>query len=499
MREHDWPSGGSGPPPENQAGTSEWGQGTTAAPPAPPPSVPPRPGGGPPAWSAIAAGWGRAAEWAVLTALVTGVLAEGALYLAYFGTKAGQRPSAILLARLGGVVFYAFHHVGMVLDVSRINVPAVITLGASARITLALALMTGTVLVVALLYLGGRSVARSVGGPSWLRGVHGAKVAVPYAAICLLSTLGVRFPTSRLPAGVGGGSIHVHPSYLAALLWPLALGVVFGYAGGYRRSSEAASWETGRTARWIRGAIAGGWRMLFWGLLFGFVSLLGMAATHPHLTRAYFDGAFRGGTLSGLALVYLNSLVIPNMAAWVLFPAMGTCVGVTGSAISVCALSYTHFPSLGQAGPSVPGFGGLPFPQFPAPSAVYYAFVAIPVVAVLLGGRAAAKRSDAGTRAEAVSVGALAGVAFALFALGTLVLADVELKVRGSVGAISQLVEARIGPDLWTGVLLALAWGLVGGAVGGLIRGGLKDRTTAPQATVGGGTRPPAPAPPAPG
>jgi hypothetical protein len=62
-------------------------------------------------------------------------------------------------------------------------------------------------------------------------------------------------------------------------------------------------------------------------------------------------------------------------------------------------------------------------------------------------------------------------VAFALFALGTLVLAAVLLKISGTVGPIRQLEKTRIGPDLWSGTLLALVWGVVGGAVGGLIRG----------------------------
>jgi hypothetical protein len=405
--------------------------------------------------------------WAVVTALLVGVLAEGVLFLAYFGTKAQKRPSSILLARLGGVVFYAFHHVGMVFDVSAIRFPPVISLNAAATFTLAIALMTGTVLVGWLLYRGGRAIGRRVAGPSWLRGLHGMKVALPYAAICLLATLGVHFPTSKLPAQLGVGSLNIHPSYLAAALWPLALGVVFGYAGGFR--TQAAGAELGPWSRRVRGAIAGGWRMLVYGLVFGFMSLLGMAAAHPHLTRAYFHGAFRNGVLSGLAIVYLNALVIPNMAVWVLFPAMGTCVGVSGGPLSLCVLSYTHFPGrLSSTAAST----GLPFTfPFPRPPVIYYAFVAIPVLAVLLGGRAAAKRSHAATREEAALVGALAGVAFALFALGTLVLATVLLKISGTVGPIRQLEKTRIGPDLWSGTLLALVWGVVGGAVGGLIRG----------------------------
>lgn len=232
--------------------------------------------------------------------------------------------------------------------------------------------------------------------------------------------------------------------------------------------------------------------MLVYGLLFGFASLLGMAATHPHLTNAYVRGMFSDGVLRGLLLVYLNALVIPNMAAWVLFPAMGTCVGLSGGAFSVCALSYTHFPSrtslsIGPAGPLVP--------PFPAPSPVYFAFVLVPAVAVLLGGMAAAKRSDAATPMEGAGVGALAGVVFALFALGTILLASVALKIRGNVGAVSQLFEVRAGPEIWIGTLLALVWGVAGGAVGGLVRAAYGPRRSS-GSTGWQPAPPPGPAPP---
>jgi hypothetical protein len=431
--------------------------------------------------------------WSIFTALLVGVLAEGVFFLGYFAVNSAARPSSILLARLGGVVFYSFHHVAMVLDLSDLRLPAPLSGGAvSFKFTLALALMTGTVLVIALLYGAGRAIGREVTGPAWLRGLHGTKVAFPYSAITFVASYGVRFRAPQLPAPVGG-ALTVHPSHLAAFLWPLALGVIFGFAGGFR-SPAAVGLGTGAWDRRIRGALYGGRRMIGYGLFFGFVSLLGMGAVHPDITADYFHGAFHAGVLRGLTIVYAHSLVIPNMAAWVLFPSMGTCLGLNGGPISICALSYTHFPT-SRITSTPGGIAGLPFslPQFPGPPVVYYAFVAIPLLAVLLGGMAAAKRSGALTRGEAVGVGAMSGVAFALFALGTLLLASIRFKVGGSLGAVSQLVGTRVGPDLASGTLLALVWGVVGGALGGLYGGrALARRMPAPAGPAWQPSPPPA-------
>ena len=67
-----------------------------------PSGVPPRPEPRPRtrSWSAIGAGWGKALEWAAVTALVAGLLAEGVLFLADLASNASDRPSSITLARL---------------------------------------------------------------------------------------------------------------------------------------------------------------------------------------------------------------------------------------------------------------------------------------------------------------------------------------------------------------------------------------------------------------
>src|SRR5262249_28652374 len=67
-----------------------------AARPAPLPAAPP-PGYGakPPPIGLLTSGWRTAVTWAILTALLVGVLAEGVFFLGYFATPSSTRPSLI--------------------------------------------------------------------------------------------------------------------------------------------------------------------------------------------------------------------------------------------------------------------------------------------------------------------------------------------------------------------------------------------------------------------
>jgi hypothetical protein len=426
------------------------------------------------AFAFLRGGWGTAVLRALLTALVLGVLAEGLSFLLYTAAG-GSRPSKVDFARIGGGIFFAFHRVGFVFEVPR---SAVDSTGAStipfpfpfsARFTVSLAIMGGTALAMVLLYWGGRAVARAGGGDEVARAIHGAKIGVPYAVACLIGAWGVRFAVP-----FAGGSLRIHPSYLAAGLWPLGLGVLMGGLGGLRAESDA--WTGGvATDRWTRrprAAVAGGWRMLALGLLLSFAGLLVLAAAKPSATRAYFRGAFEGGAERGAAAVASNVLVVPNMAAWVLFPSMGSCLGVSGGSFgvqgSVCFLSYTRFPT-GSGVTDFIGRGGLE--GLPGPPPAYYAFVLVPLIAVLYGGAVAARRASARSKSEAAAMGALAGIAFGLMAVLALVLSIVTVRAGGQVGSLSEAVTVRFGPDLARSTLLAFAWGVVGGGLGGLVHG----------------------------
>jgi hypothetical protein len=341
--------------------------------------------------------------------------------------------------------------------------------------------MGGTALAVWMLYLGGRAVGGTVGGPTLVRGLHGLKVALPYAALTFAGSFLLRFQ----PEGSDQAPI-IHPSYLAALIWPLALAAAAGFVGGVRSADPEggvqlvpAREDLGRR---LHGALAGGWRMMAYGLLFSFVGLLVMAVVKPHSTAEYFS-VFDRSVLDGILAIVATLLVLPNMAAWVLFPAMGSCVGLNGP-LSICVLSYMHFPS--DTGATIAGATNPASLNLPSAPAGYYLFLLVPLVAVVLGGAAAARRGRATSRNDAAVLGALAGVVFALLSLFTIVLASISVKLGGNILAFGASGSFRIGPDLTSGVLLALVWGVAGGTLGALWEG-----RALPQRVVA------APAPPA--
>lgn len=414
--------------------------------------------------SSLARGWSTAIGRAVLAALVLLFLAQAVILLAYFAADEPARPPASTVARYGGVVFYTFHHVGFKFDVPRSSLSqSDVPYNVSAGGVVAIAAMAGTALGLWLLYLGGRAVARKGGGSSLARGLHGLKVAPPYAVLTLLGSFLLRFTPQD-----GAQAPNIHPSYFAALLWPLALATVAGFVGGVRSEHPdgLARLMPGREGlgRRLQGALAGGWRMLVFGLILAFAGLLVMALVKPDSTGDYFS-SFDHGTLDGVLVIVATLLVVPNMAAWVLFPAMGSCVGLNGP-LSICFLSYSHFPR--NTGATIAGASNPAALKLPSAPPGYLLFLLVPLVAVVLGGMAAARKSRATTRNEAAGVGALAGMVFAILSVLTILLASISVKITGNIIAFAASGSFRIGPELTSGVLVALLWGVVGGALGGL-------------------------------
>jgi Family of unknown function (DUF6350) len=437
------------------------------------PPVPP-PHWGPPAESPrrgrtaarLFAGWTKAVIGAVATIVVAGVASLIISLLAYISSD-DPKPSFVQLARLGGFVFYAFNRVGLVFSGTSADFADV----RDVRITTSL--LMGTVLLLWLLARAGRDIADETGGSALARGLHGAKVGLPYALICF----GLAFLVA-IPEGAITDFPKVHPHYLAAFLWPLAWGCLGGFVGGARSAPDPAteaSWS-----RWSRVALSGGLRMVGLGLLLGFISLVAMAPFAPDVTKAYFH-PFTVDTTAGLATLYATLLGLPNVVAQlVLFPAMNVCTTAAASAsgsgvsfnASACALSWFHFPpsasSFGQQVPSVLGGGSIVFPK---PSPVYYLFILVPVVTVLLGGAIAARRARAVDRREALVAGAVAGVVFGLLSLLLAFVATPSIRLGVSFEEIPIRVRASLGPNLLTALLFGLAWGVIGGALGGLIHG----------------------------
>jgi Family of unknown function (DUF6350) len=436
---------------------------------------------------ATLAGWDVALLWSAVAAAAALAVAEAVTWL---GAVAGHsHASTATVLRTGGAVFLWFHGVGITLSppAGGFGGPGAAILQNVAA-TLSFTFMTGTLLVVILLARGGRRVAAAVGGPGWLRGLHGAKIALPYGVLCLLVSLLERFtlhlPGSSFP-GVDATGVLVHPAYLQALLWPLLLGIVAGFIGGLRSTPET---DRATSTRLLRGAVSGAVAMLAFALALSFLGLLILAALHPDATRAYLDGMFRAGTSRGLALLALNLLALPNLCVWLLVPAMGSCVAghvsYGGASYSSCLISYGHVATRAALrGVETLGPFATDPRQLPRPNSGYLGMMGIPLLAALLGGYVAGRTATSPTRSAASGAGVLAGAGFGLLVAAASLLAALILQVHGVPGLEGGgrpvgTATLWLGPAPLQGGLFALAWGFLGGSLGGLLAGPSGDFQT---------------------
>lgn len=443
----------------------------------------------------------------VLGALVFVVVALFAAVIAFASFFTGDA-DIVDVAKGSGALFFGFHHVGLRADFPTFNLQDFPGLEGAATpglpvgpidltYTVAIALMLGTLLAIVLLYRAGRRAADEGGGPMGMQILQGAAVAIPYALLSLLLSFAIRF-SFELPADAAvffgpSGTVDVQPSLLSALLWPLGIAALAGGLGGLTAARVGLTSEASRRASAM---IGGGGRMLFAVLLAGFVGLLVLGALSPDLTSAYFDAVTTQGR-QGLALLLFTILAVPNMAVWGLTIGMGGSI-VAGDYLgtsSVTIASLFEFPT--SLDPSIAAGGPLAgpqaIPQLPTDMAPigYFVFPILAFVALLVGGRIAARRAGVVSTGEGVMVGAGAGVVFALAFLVALVLAGLGADASIAVGGLDQSGLFRIGPSLLTSALLGLVWGVVAGAIGGAT--GTGAELPAPRRRL------PTPAPPGPG
>lgn len=435
--------------------------------------------------SVVRRGWPQAIRGALLAALAVAALGQIVAFLALLAGALADA-SAGQAARYGWALFYASHHIGLALRSPALRLPAgaedVLAWpgGYAVDAVVAFALLSGTALAAWMLTRAGRRIGEAVGGPELRRGIHGAKVAVPYALLSWIASWGssVRL---RLP---DASPLSVHPSHLAAFFWPLALGAAFGALGGIRSAGEGIwtspwIWETEAWPRRWRGAVRGGLWMLGLGLALSLVGLVILAVTEPHRTASLADAAFHPGVGTGFAMVLLGLLALPNAAAWTLVPAMGGCLEVGGGAGSslppYCFLSYDSFfghrlPDTFNSAWGYPELG-------PSPRG-FLLFLLVPAIAILAGGVLAAGRAEVRGRLEGALVGAMAGAVFALALAALLILALVTARFHGPLSYVAT-GYFRYGPYPPYGLELGLAWGAIGGAIGGLL-GAFRTRRSRP-------------------
>ncbi len=330
----------------------------------------------------------------------------------------------------------AFHHVAI--DVA--------TSATTSR--LSIAFLSGTALVLWLLYRGGRAAGRHAGPSLRERMLAGAMIAPVYAAPIVLVTL-----FTHLQLRTGGGILHdvvrVQGVVWQAIVFPAVLAIVAGGAGGMLVGEPSAS----RLRAWL----VGGWRMLLMALGLALICVLVLAAVRPEGLRSYVHTISADGSRGAMLILGHHALLLPNQSFMVLAPSMGGCLSFEGPVATVPLVCPGRLPVLGgEVSVTIRSASrGGPSPAHRRMPAAYWLFVLIPAVATVVGGRWAA--GDVLGRERWIR-SAGAGVVFG-------VLVGCGAWVSG-VGFRAFWFGAA---PLATG-LLGLAWGTLGGLVGALWR-----------------------------
>ncbi|MGZ8582637.1 MAG: hypothetical protein ACXWX4_06410 [Actinomycetota bacterium] len=314
-----------------------------------------------------------------------------------------------------------------------------------------LGMLTIGAVAVAMLAVGARATARRVDDIGVRRIVTGAMIAVPYAVLIGGVNAGV-----DLQLRSAGGFLPATTS-IAAPAWegfvlPGSLALITGTLGGW---STSASWH-GSAARTVQAGL----RAFVWAMGLSFVGLLVFASLRPEGLERYSVEVWSGGPHRAALYIGHQALLLPDQAMWVLAPSMGGCVSlrVDGAAHDLVCLDRIPrgtdpatwlLSELGRV-------QGAP-PTSPMP-VVAWAFVAVPAAAIVLGFRGLGRAAPSIPRA--IAYGASGGVVFA--GLVTVVSLAGSLWLSTGDGDVARRVA--IGPDPVTTTVLALAWGVAGGA-----------------------------------
>jgi hypothetical protein len=411
-------------------------------------------------------GWGSS----ILRGFLVFLLIAGVGILAAVTTFALAVPNVSLVGalRVGALYLGPFHHVALVfegdlaVDASRLpgaNLPA----GGSATVELGVALLAVTALAMWLLFRAGRCSA--FGQRASVRGLTGARVAFGYAPPVALVALLVRFDEPVELGSFVSGGVRVSLSPWQAIVFPFVLAALAGASGGMW--SWASSARERPSAVRARAVLGGGWRMFLVAIALSYAGLFVAGIVQPDepialatpSTARYFRTVFqRPGP--GAAILAHHLALSPNEAIWALVPAAGACDIVRGSEREDL-LCYRRFPSFVASSGEV-AFGNAP--------AGYLAFLLVPAIATIAGGRWAGSASGRSGAGSAV-VGSAAGVVFALVTLVGCVLSSITLSYGTTAGSVGRGGHLWVGPDPVTGTLLAVAWGVAGGALGAVTAG----------------------------
>jgi hypothetical protein len=406
-------------------------------------------------WAArIAAGWTAAAARGAASFVVV-ALAGQVVGLAF--RLSGVGGSLAASARIGWLVTCLFHHVPIRVVASASDAAGGVT-G-----TVAAALLTGTAGAAFVLFVAGRRTADHVGGNTLTRMLHGAKVAPVYALAALLVSILVEVRIA-VPDNPFVRELSIRPSPIGSFAWPLVVAAFAGAAGGRRSALEAGADERGGGGT-LAGVIAGGWRMLLLSLGFALAGLVVLALAQPDATAAYARSLIRSGPGEATVIVAAQALSLPNHAVFALVPAMGGCDGVYGEGVRLDAICLDRFPRGLSLDLFTPESG--PRPEIADAPRAFLILLLAPAAATTLGGAAAVRRARGRSGLVRAGLGAAAGAVFAVLLTVASALAGIRVSGELFGGASAGPVVYGQQP-LWAGIL-ALGWGIVGGAIGALL------------------------------
>ena len=204
------------------------------------------------------------------------------------------------------------------------------------------------------------------------------------------------------------------------------------------------------------GALRGGAIAVAVAVLLAFVGVQIVAFVHPDVSfpfnPAFFSDAFANRPIQGISTTVFALFFAPNLGGLVLAPSMLSSVGFYVQGVSIPLLSLFKFPVglnaealAGLSGLGVPGAGTGELVETTVAPWPYWLFLLVPLVATLVGGRAAARRASAGTRGEGAAAGALAGLVYAALAFLVVLLSGVGLRFEGAVAGFTQTGAGHFG------------------------------------------------------
>lgn len=347
------------------------------------------------------------------------------------------------IAKLGWLYALAFH-----------RVPIEIGGSTFAGYRVSVAFLTGTAFAVWVVYRQGRALGERVGGSGWWAALAGAAIAPTYAVPFALLTLVVRLELGKGSAFLGPTGIRLEGVALQAFVLPLLLAAGAGAVGGLMAALPS---ESG-----LRAAMVWGWRMFCVALGLALVGLLVLAAARPAGLAAYARVMMGHGLGTDALLLGHQVLLLPNQALLVLVPSMGGCVGLHGTTFWQPIVCPGHLPRLEDAfipyaNPSVR------FPSLSRSMPIAYAlFLLVPLAATIWTGRAI--RSVASDPHVWIRIVIGAGAVFAVCTGIGSWFAGITLPSASAPQSSGVTLGGRILPS----ALIALAWGLGGGVIGGL-------------------------------